>query len=150
MYVMSSLPPKDQSIAGGIFNTINKLCNNLSLGISTSIYASVSGGLGNASVDNIKPYLSVYWYAAACAGLSLLFVPFLTLGTQGGHPGSDSGEDTGEDGDTAVEVGVVGEKEGVSGKVPQCERKEIRKETTVFPKGKETDLKNDVVSIISI
>jgi hypothetical protein len=36
-----------------------------------------------ASTPAIQPYLAVYWYAAAAAGLSLFMVPFLTLGTQG-------------------------------------------------------------------
>lgn len=83
MYVMSSLPPSQQSIAGGIFNTVNKLCNNLGLGISTSVYNSVAAQM-TADTPRIRPYLSVYWFAAAAAGLSLVFVPFLTLGMQGG------------------------------------------------------------------
>lgn len=79
---MSSLPPAEQSVAGGIFNTISKLCSNLGLGISTSVYTSTRARVGGGSTA-FKPYLSVYWYAAACAGLSLFLVPFLTLGTQG-------------------------------------------------------------------
>jgi hypothetical protein len=82
MYVMSSLPPSQQSIAGGIFNTVSKLCNNLGLGIATSVETSLLNKM-TASTPAIQPYLAVYWYAAAAAGLSLFMVPFLTLGTQG-------------------------------------------------------------------
>ncbi|KAJ6109587.1 hypothetical protein N7486_001822 [Penicillium sp. IBT 16267x] len=83
MYVMSSLPPSQQSIAGGIFNTINRLCNNLGLGIATSVESAIVNKM-TASTPAIQPYLAVYWFAAAAAGLSLLMVPFLTLDTQGG------------------------------------------------------------------
>lgn len=89
MYVMSSLPPNQQSIAGGIFNTISKLCNNLGLGIATSVNSSVASQM-TASTPAIRPYLAVYWFAAACAGLSVFIVPFLTLGTQGGDTGPKS------------------------------------------------------------
>lgn len=89
MYVMSSLPPNQQSIAGGIFNTVSKLCNNLGLGIATSVHSSVVNRM-TASTPAIKPYLAVYWFAAACAGLSVFMVPFLTLGTQGGDGGPKS------------------------------------------------------------
>ncbi|KAJ5674253.1 hypothetical protein N7462_009692 [Penicillium macrosclerotiorum] len=82
MYVMSSLPPSQQSIAGSIFNTVSKLCNNLGLGIATSVNNAVANQM-TATTPAIRPYLAVYWFAAAAAGLSLVMVPFLTLGTQG-------------------------------------------------------------------
>lgn len=89
MYVMSSLPPSQQSIAGGIFNTVSKLCNNLGLGIATSVNSAVAHQM-TASTPAIRPYLATYWFAAAAAGISLLMVPFLTIGTQGGDvPSSD-------------------------------------------------------------
>lgn len=99
---MSSLPSAEQSVAGGIFNTISKLCNNLGLGIATSVYASMSSRLGDGG-SAIEPYLSVYWYAAACAGVSLLMVPFLTLGTQG-HEKSEAESLTGRVGRRRFEV----------------------------------------------
>jgi MFS family permease len=95
MYVMSSLPPSQQSIAGGIFNTVNKLCNNLGLGISTSVFNSVRAQMTTESRP-IRPYLSVYWFAAAAAGLSLFLVPFLTLGMQGGDPVSKTSTSSAE------------------------------------------------------
>lgn len=93
MYVMSSLPSAEQSVAGGIFNTISKLCNNLGLGIATSVYTSRSSQLGDGG-SAIEPYLSVYWFAAACAGLSPFLVPFLTIGTQGNHQSSEKRSST--------------------------------------------------------
>lgn len=88
MYVMSSLPASQQSIAGGIFNTVSKLCNNLGLGIATSVNGAVAHRT-DASTSAIRPYLAVYWFAAAAAGLSLFLVSFLTLGTQGGATAGD-------------------------------------------------------------
>ncbi|KAJ6113806.1 hypothetical protein N7523_007123 [Penicillium sp. IBT 18751x] len=98
MYVMSSLPPSQQSIAGGIFNTVSKLCNNLGLGIATSVNSAVANQM-TASTPVIRPYLAVYWYASAAAGLSLFLVPFLTLGTQGGSPQEPDHSVTGSEGD---------------------------------------------------
>lgn len=82
MYVMSTLPPSQQSIAGGIFNTVIKLCSNLGVGIATSVESSIALRM-TASTPAIRPYLSVYWFAAAASGASLLLVPFLTIGRQG-------------------------------------------------------------------
>lgn len=93
MYVMSSLPPSDQSLAGGIFNTASKFCANISLGISTAIYNSVRN---QGPTSPIKPYLSTYWFAAASAGLGVLLVPFLKLGTQGHQDKTESSDEGGE------------------------------------------------------
>jgi hypothetical protein len=82
MYVMSSLPPNQQSLAGGIFNTITKICSAIGLGISASIYNAESTGKA-ALQTTIKPYQSLFWFCVAVSGASLCFVPFLTIGTQG-------------------------------------------------------------------
>ena len=82
MYVMSSLPPNQQSLAGGIFNTVTKICSAIGLGISASIYNAESSGTA-ALQTTIKPYQSVFWFCVAAAGLGSCFVPFLTIGTQG-------------------------------------------------------------------
>ena len=79
---MSSLLPHQQSLAGGIFNTITKICSAVGLGISASIYNAESSGTA-ALQTTIKPYQSVFWFCVASAGLGLCFVPFLTIGTQG-------------------------------------------------------------------
>jgi len=91
MYVMSSLPPSQQSIAGGIFNTVSKLCNNLGLGIATSVNSAVAHQM-TPSTPAIRPYLATYWFAAAAAGISLFMVPFLTIGTQGGDVPAEQDE----------------------------------------------------------
>ncbi|KAJ5779217.1 hypothetical protein N7457_006937 [Penicillium paradoxum] len=100
MYVMSTLPPSEQSIAGGIFNTVNKLCNNLGVGIATSVQSSIVRRM-TASSPPIQPYLSVYWFSAATAGLSLFMIPFLTIGKQGNStPDTDNSTVSEEDQDT--------------------------------------------------
>lgn len=104
---MSSLPTSQQSIAGGIFNTVSKLCNNLGLGIATSVNSALANQM-TASTPAIRPYLSVYWFAAAAAGLSLFLVPFLTLGTQGGDSSATDNQLTaGDDGVETVEKRAV-------------------------------------------
>lgn len=71
-----------------------------------------------ASTPAIRPYLAVYWFAAACAGLSVFMVPFLTLGTQGGEAGPKSeqtivaseneNDDVGESEKKAIDDSVMG------------------------------------------
>ncbi|KIM93413.1 hypothetical protein OIDMADRAFT_137782 [Oidiodendron maius Zn] len=82
MYVMSSLPPEQQSLAGGIFNTVTKVCSAVGLGITASIYNAESNGTA-ALQTTIRPYTMVFWFCVASAGAGLFFVPFLTIGTQG-------------------------------------------------------------------
>jgi hypothetical protein len=82
MYVMSSLPPAQQSLAGGIFNTVTKICAAIGLGITASIYNAESTGTA-ALQTTFRPYQMVFWFCVAVAGASICFVPFLTLGTQG-------------------------------------------------------------------
>lgn len=86
MYVMSSMPPSRQSVASGIFQTVAKLCMTLGFGIATAIYNSVQKNpqLANYWDRQSQPYSATFWYSAACAGLSVCLVPFLTIGTQGG------------------------------------------------------------------
>lgn len=89
MYVMSALPPEQQSIAGGIFQTVTKLCMTLGYGIATAVFNSVSKdpSMGGYYKDDrqTQPYSAVLWATVAASGLSLCMVPFLTIGTQGGH-----------------------------------------------------------------
>ncbi|KAJ5387401.1 hypothetical protein N7509_009942 [Penicillium cosmopolitanum] len=107
MYVMSSLPPSQQSIAGGIFNTVSKLCNNLGLGIATSVNSAVAHQM-TASTPAIRPYLATYWFAAAGAGISLFMVPFLTIGTQGGDiPDEQDQQGTRDAGDYSEKSTIV-------------------------------------------
>ena len=91
MYVMSSLPRHQQSVAGGIFNTVTKLCNTIGLGITTAIFTSMSASTSakqpSSPTDALTPYLACFWFSCASAGLSICLVPFLRIGTQGGKVG---------------------------------------------------------------
>lgn len=61
-----------------------------------------------ASTPAIRPYLGVYWFSAAAAGLSLFLIPFLTLGTQGDDSSaSDQNGDGERDEKMVVESGPV-------------------------------------------
>ena len=87
MYVMSSLPPGQQSLGGGIFNTVTKVWTAVGLGISASLYNAESTG-ESALQTSIKPYRSIYWFCVASAVVGCLVVPFLTIGTQGHSTGT--------------------------------------------------------------
>ncbi|KAK4580240.1 hypothetical protein LTR86_000443 [Recurvomyces mirabilis] len=101
MYVMSSMPAHQQSVAGGIFQTVAKLCTTLGFGISTAVFNAVQQNPRMASYwdRTTQPYAATMWAAVASSLLALCLVPFLTLGTQGGKqeakvsaPTSDAGE----------------------------------------------------------
>jgi len=102
MYVMSSLPPEQQSIAGGIFQTVTRLCMTIGFGITTALFNAVEKNSRMASYWDraTQPYTATFWFAVACSVVSIGLVPFLTLTTQGGKvtkrdepisPGSDHG-----------------------------------------------------------
>lgn len=85
MYVMSSLPVAQQSMAGGLFNTIMRLSSSMGLGISAAVF----NGLNPSSSDGAKlstdysRYRATFFVALASAGLSLFLLPFLTIKSQG-------------------------------------------------------------------
>jgi len=86
MYVMSSLPPAQQSIAGGIFQTVTRLCMTIGFGVTTALFNAVQKNPQMASFwdRETQPYTATFWFATACSVLSIALVPFLTLTTQGG------------------------------------------------------------------
>jgi len=84
---MSSLPPGQQSLGGGIFNTVTKVWTAVGLGISASIYNAESTS-ASALQTEIKPYRAIYWFCVASAAAGCLVVPFLTIGTQGHSTGT--------------------------------------------------------------
>ena len=84
---MSSLPPGQQSLGGGIFNTVTKVWTAVGLGISASIYNAESTTESALQTD-IQPYRSIYWFCVASAAAGCLVVPFLTIGTQGHSTGT--------------------------------------------------------------
>ena len=85
MYVMSSLPGAQQSVAGGLFNTIMRLSSSVGLAISAAVFngmnASRSDG-GEISSDYTR-YRATFFVALASVGLSLFLLPFLTIKNQG-------------------------------------------------------------------
>jgi hypothetical protein len=89
MYVLSSMPTNKQSIAGSLLQTLTRLCTAVGYGIATAIFdgvedkPSTSGYYAN---NAIEPFAAVFWFSAGCAFVGTLFVPFLTIGTQG-HKG---------------------------------------------------------------
>jgi hypothetical protein len=94
---MSSLSKSQQSIAGGLFQTVTKLCITIGMGISTAIFDGIEKNpptKGFHAGDPIQPYSGTFYFAFACAGISVFLVPFLTIGTQG-HATKIEDEDAG-------------------------------------------------------
>jgi len=88
MYVMSSMPPDKQSIAGSLLQTLTRLSQAVGFGIATAIFDAVEQNpstSGYYANDPIEPYVSTFWFAAGMAALGVVLVPFLTIGTQGHH-----------------------------------------------------------------
>jgi hypothetical protein len=88
MYVMCYMGPERQALTGGIFPTISKIFGAVGVGITGSIYTATSTGAAALQTD-IRPYRMVFWFCVASTCVGLLFVPFLTVGTQG-HNVKDS------------------------------------------------------------
>lgn len=86
MYVVSSLPKTQQSIASSVFQTTIKLATVLGLGICAALFASVSekpATTGYYAHDPFEPYAALFWFATAVSFVSLLLVPLLKIKTQG-------------------------------------------------------------------
>ncbi|KIX03092.1 uncharacterized protein Z518_06642 [Rhinocladiella mackenziei CBS 650.93] len=85
MYVMSSLPSEQQSVAGGLFNTVTRLTATVGLGIQTSIYNSAGGSAEGAGSSRYRPYQATFWVSLVGSVVALFLVPFITIGRQGGR-----------------------------------------------------------------
>lgn len=86
MYVMSTMSRSQQSVAGGLFQTISRLCITIGFGISTAVFSAVQKNpskTGYHANDPIEPYSATYWFSFATAAVSLLLLPWITIGTQG-------------------------------------------------------------------
>ncbi|KAK8050899.1 hypothetical protein PG993_002284 [Apiospora rasikravindrae] len=86
MYVVSSLPKSQQSIASSVFQTTIKLATVLGLGICAALFASVAerpARSGYYANDPFEPYAALFWFATAVSFVSLLIVPLLNIKTQG-------------------------------------------------------------------
>ncbi|KAM0713666.1 hypothetical protein Q7P37_010628 [Cladosporium fusiforme] len=86
MYVMSSLPPAQQSIAGGILQTATRLCMAIGFGICTALFNAVQKSPSMASYwdAETQPFTATFWFAMAASVAAIGLVPLLTLTTQGG------------------------------------------------------------------
>ncbi|KAK3935976.1 aminotriazole resistance [Diplogelasinospora grovesii] len=86
MYVVSSLPKSQQSIASSVFQTTIKLAVTIGLGVFAAIFTSVSDNpttTGYYAHDPFEPYAALFWFATALSFVSLCLVPFLRIKTQG-------------------------------------------------------------------
>ncbi|KAI1629683.1 MFS transporter [Exophiala viscosa] len=83
MYVMSSVPSDQQSVAGGLFNTLTRLVATIGLGIQTSIFNSAGGAASGPGAYHYRPYQATFWVSMVGGVLALFLVPFLTIGKQG-------------------------------------------------------------------
>jgi MFS family permease len=83
MYVMSSLPPAQQSIAGGMFNTVTRLISAVGIAIQTAVYNGAGGTSEGPDSLRYRPYQATVWVTLAATCFGLCLSPWLTLGTQG-------------------------------------------------------------------
>lgn len=90
MYVMSSMPPSQQSTAGGIFQAVTKLCMTIGMGIATAVFNAVEKKPTMSSYwdTDTQPYAATFWMGTGACVVGTCLVPFLTLGTQGDRPRS--------------------------------------------------------------
>lgn len=84
MYVMQSLPHEAQGLASGIMNTLIRLASTLSMGIATAVYATYEVRASNETEPMLK-FTRTFQVSVALSALSVLFVPFIRIGTQGHH-----------------------------------------------------------------
>jgi MFS family permease len=91
MFVMSSMPVSQQSLAGGIFQAVTRLCVAVGFGIATVVYdaTELHPYLPTYWDEATRPFAAVFWTSFAFAALSIALVPFLTIGTQGGKDDND-------------------------------------------------------------
>ena len=102
MYVMSSLPSDQQSVAGGLFNTVIRLVATVGLAVQTSIFEGAGGASEGPDSLKYRPYQATFWVSLAGAVVGLALVPFLTIGTQG-HRKKDDGQQNSEQSDHVSE-----------------------------------------------
>jgi len=82
-YVMSSLPPDQQSVAGGMFQTATRLAATVGLGVSTTVFAAAGGSTEVSANGHWRPYQATFWVSLVGAAVGLGLTPFLTIGKQG-------------------------------------------------------------------
>lgn len=82
MYVMQCLPAHQQGLATGVQNTLNRLSATVGVGIATAIYSSADATAQGMAHPMLK-YTRTFEVSVGMAAVSVLFVPWLRLGTQG-------------------------------------------------------------------
>lgn len=82
---MQSLPPQQQSLAGGIANVVTRLGSSVAMGITTAVYTSVQLSPDNET-DPMLRYNRTFLTWLAFCGFGAMFVPFMRLGMQGVPP----------------------------------------------------------------
>lgn len=90
MYVMSSVPVEQQSVAGGLFQAVSRLAATITIGVQTSVYNGIGGSSSGAGALDYRPYQATFWVSLAFAALGMLLVPFLRIGSQGGRKESQA------------------------------------------------------------
>ncbi|KIV95175.1 hypothetical protein PV10_02856 [Exophiala mesophila] len=89
MYVMSFLPSEQQSVAGGLFNTVIRLAATIGIGIQTSIFNSAGGASEGEGALKYRAYQATFWVSLVGAVVAMGFVPFITIGRQGSRKHQD-------------------------------------------------------------
>lgn len=82
MYIMQSFPSEQQSLAGSIFNTFIRLSTTIALGLTTVAFESTAKSIGQ-DTSTVLPYRRTFLVSVVFAGISIFFVPFIKIGTQG-------------------------------------------------------------------
>ena len=80
---MSSLPSEQQSVAGGMFQTVTRLATTVGLGVATTVFAAAGGSTEVSESVPWRPYQSTFWVSLVGAVIGLALTPFLTIGRQG-------------------------------------------------------------------
>lgn len=81
---MQSLPPKHQGLASGIMNTLVRLSSTLAMGVSTAVYSSIDLSAQGQAEPMLK-FTRTFQVSIALAACSVVFAPFIRIGTQGHH-----------------------------------------------------------------
>lgn len=84
---MQCLPAHQQGLATGVQNTLNRLSATVGVGIATAIYSSADATTQGMAYPMLK-YTRTFEVSVGMAAVSVLFVPWLRLGTQGSQDGA--------------------------------------------------------------
>lgn len=108
MYVMQCLPAHQQGLATGVQNTLNRLSATVGVGVATAIYSSVDTTAQGMAHPMLK-YTRTFEVSVAMAAVSVLFVPWLRLGTQGNQDSATTLVTEKKDAQPVAEVGARSE-----------------------------------------